>query len=234
MATERIVRYRRAARWFHAATYLVVLTLLFTGWWLLSGHEGQPSVLASWFGTGDVDLHKRAGWALVVLAGIGVTIGGRAAFTFVKETFRFDRGDLRWFRQLPRAVLTGRFARHEGHFDPAQRVLNVAFVVTLLTLIVTGIGLLTVAGGPTFATLDRVHRDATAVLVVLVVLHVVVAIGVLPGYRGVWRSMHLGGRVSTRTAARIWPAATERDVERATPRPDETAVPRSDRRAPVP
>jgi formate dehydrogenase subunit gamma len=217
--------------------------LLFTGWWLLSGHEGKPSAIASLFGTGDVVLHKRAGWALVALAAIGVTIGGRAALTFVKETFRVDRGDLRWFRQLPRAALTGRFPRHKGHFDPAQRVLNVAFVATLLTLVITGIGLVTVPGGSTFATLDRVHRDATTLLFVLVVLHVVVAIGVLPGYRGVWRSMHAGGRVATRTAARLWPAATERDVERdddsdderaATPRPDATAGRRSDRRAPVP
>ncbi len=228
------MRYRRAARWFHAATYLLVLTLLYTGWWLLSGHEGKPSVLASLFDTGDVDLHKRAGWLLVALAGIGVTIGARAAFTFVKETFRFDRGDLRWFRRLPRAALTGRFARHEGHFDPAQRVLNVAFVVTLLTLVVTGIGLVTVPGGQTFATLDRVHRDATRVLGVLVALHVVVAIGVLPGYRGVWRSMHAGGRVATRTARRLWPAATEHELEQVTPPPVDPADRRSAPPAPVP
>jgi formate dehydrogenase subunit gamma len=229
-----VVRYRRAARWFHAATYLVVLTLLFTGWWLLSGHEGKPSALASFFGIGDVALHERAGWSLVVLAALGVTVGGRAAVTFVKETCRVDRGDLRWLRGLPRATLTGRFARHEGHFDPAQRVLNVAFVGSLLTLVVTGIGLVTVPGGSTFATLDRVHRDATTVLVALVVVHVFVAIGVLPGYRGVWRSMHAGGRVARRTAMRLWPAATERDVVVATRRSGAPGGLRSDRRARVP
>jgi len=40
--------------------------------------------------------------------------------------------------------------------------------------------------------------------------HVLVAIGVLPGYRGVWRSMHLGGRVADETAHRVWPGWTER------------------------
>jgi hypothetical protein len=42
---------------------------------------------------------------------------------------------------------------------------------------------------------------------------VLVAIGVLPGYRGVWRAMHLGGRVSVETARRLWPAWAERAAE---------------------
>jgi len=29
---------------------------------------------------------------------------------------------------------------------------------------------------------------------------------VLPGYRGTWRSMHLGGRLDPAVARRIWPA----------------------------
>jgi len=33
---------------------------------------------------------------------------------------------------------------------------------------------------------------------------------VLPGYRGVWRSMHLGGRLHADVARRLWPAWLER------------------------
>jgi hypothetical protein len=49
---------------------------------------------------------------------------------------------------------------------------------------------------------------------------VLVAIGVLPGYRGVWRAMFGGGRVREETARRVWPGWTERamrgrDGERA-------------------
>jgi formate dehydrogenase subunit gamma len=44
-----------------------------------------------------------------------------------------------------------------------------------------------------------------------------VAAGVLPGYRGVWRSMHLGGHLDIRVARRLWPAWAERQQESADP-----------------
>jgi cytochrome b subunit of formate dehydrogenase len=208
MATEvagPVVRNNRRARLLHTAFYVVTLILLFTGWWLLSGHEGRPSVLARLVDEPDVELHRQAGWALAAVAVVAVTLGARGAFTFVRETLRIDRGDGRWLARFPRGALTGRFTRHRGHFDPGQRIANIAFVATLGTLIGTGIGLTTVHGGPTFVWLDHVHRLATYVLAVLVAGHVLVAIGVLPGYRGVWRAMHLGGRVPTATARRVWP-----------------------------
>ncbi len=102
--------------------------------------------------------------------------------------------------------MRGRFARHGGHFDPGQRIANIAFVTVLATLIGTRIGLTTVHGGPAFATVAKVHRIATYVLTALVAVHVVVAFGVLPGYRGVWRSMHGRGRVPIASARRLWPA----------------------------
>jgi formate dehydrogenase subunit gamma len=211
MATshEPVVRYRRAARWFHAAFYLTTFALLLTGWWLLTGHEGRPSLLASALGRSDVDVHERAGWLLVALAGAGVTFGARAAWTFVRETIRIDRGDGRWFRRWPIGALTGRFARHRGHFDPGQRVVNIAFVITFLATVGSGIALLNAPAGPMFAALDRVHRYGTYALTVLVVAHVLIAIGILPGYRGAWHGMHLGGRVPRRTAERLWPASVE-------------------------
>lgn len=208
MATEvagPVVRNNRRARLLHTAFYVVTLVLLFTGWWLLSGHEGRPSVLARLVDEPDVELHRQAGWSLAAFAVVAVTLGARGAFTFVRETLRIDRGDGRWLARFPRGALTGRFTRHRGHFDPGQRIANIAFVATLGTLIGTGIGLTTVHGGPTFVWLDHVHRLATYVLAVLVAGHVLVAIGVLPGYRGVWRAMHLGGRVPAATARRLWP-----------------------------
>jgi len=40
-------------------------------------------------------------------------------------------------------------------------------------------------------------------------VYILIAAGVLPGDRGVWRSMHLGGRLHEETAHRLWPAWTE-------------------------
>jgi formate dehydrogenase subunit gamma len=109
-------------------------------------------------------------------------------------------------------VFTGRFRRHEGHFDPGQRLANLAIVGLLGLLIASGIGLVFVHVGPLFGVLAAVHRLATIGFTVVIAGHIVIALGILPGYRGVWRSMHLGGRLPLATARRIWPGWTERTI----------------------
>jgi formate dehydrogenase subunit gamma len=208
-----IERYRRSARRFHAAVYVVTLLLLATGWLLLAGGEGQPSPLARLTGVPDVTLHVWAGWALLVLAILPLVLARRAVAGFVRETFRRDRGDLRWLVRWPGSVLTGRFPRHEGHFDPGQRIANVAIVGLLIVLIVTGVALVFIHGGPLFAVLAGIHRLSTIAFTVVIVGHIVVAAGILPGYRGAWRSMHLGGRQRLDTARRLWPGWTERRTD---------------------
>ncbi|CAM3762282.1 cytochrome b/b6 domain-containing protein [Isoptericola cucumis] len=207
-------RNPRPARWFHAGVYVTVLVLGATGWWLLLGREGSPSALARATGVSDADLHTVTGWVLAALVAVGAVAGARGWRTFWRESVRFRRGDGAWFRRWPAAVLTGRFGRHEGRFDPGQRVANLVLVATLLALVVTGVGLALVSGGPAFVWLVRVHRWSTYALTPVVVGHVIIAAGVLPGYRGVWRAMHLGGRLRTTDAQRVWPGWTERQERR--------------------
>lgn len=199
-----VVRNTRPTRWYHGATFVVTSVLLATGWWLRAGQEGRPSALARVLDTPDTEVHRTAGWVLVGLAAAGITLGVRAAWTFARETLRVDRGDGRWFLRWPAGALTGRFRPHRGHFDPGQRLANIAFVATLGTLVVTGVAMTTLSGGPTFATMVKVHRAATYVLTALVVGHVLLVSGLLPGYRGAWRAM-VGGRVRRATARRLWP-----------------------------
>jgi cytochrome b subunit of formate dehydrogenase len=202
-----VERYRRRARWFHAAVYFAVLPLLATGWWLLLGQEGNPSVLAWTTGIPDTSLHKMIGWGFVGVAFGGIAlVGWKATATFVRESVRFKRSDALWFARWPAAVITGRFTRHEGHFDPGQRIANVVIVVGLIVLTTSGIGLVAVHGGPVFVWLLRAHVWATYAVTLMVVGHILIASGLLPGYRGAWRSMHLGGRLETRVAKRLWPA----------------------------
>lgn len=209
-ADPTIERYNRRTRWFHAVVYVVVLLLLGTGWWLRTGQEGRPSILARWTGVADTTLHTVAGWVLTGLVAAAVTLGLRAARTFAVESVRADRGDLRWFARWPAAVFTGRFAQHRGHFDPGQRVANVVLVILLAALVASGVGLTLVVGGPGFVWLQRVHRWSTYVITPVLAGHILIASGVLPGYRGVARSMHLGGRLRVETARRVWPAWLER------------------------
>lgn len=216
------VRDNGWTRAFHAATALVTFVLLGTGWWLRTGREGRPSVLADLAGVADTDLHRTAGWVLVAVLALGVTAGWRAVVTFARETVRAERGDLRWFRRWPAGALRGRFAPHGGRFDPGQRLANVAFVATLAALVGSGVGLVALGGGPTFATLVRVHRVATYALTALVAGHLVVVSGLLPGYRGAWRAMVGRGRVPAATQRRLWPATVRHPGVRTRPEPDTT------------
>jgi cytochrome b subunit of formate dehydrogenase len=215
-----VERYRRPARWFHAVIYVSVLILLATGWWLLAGQEGSPSPLARLTGMSDISLHKLVGWILAGAALAGVLLGIRAVPSFVAESVRLRRSELGWFARWPGAVFTGRFGWHQGRFDPGQRMLNITLILGLAVLIGSGVGLIYVQGGPTFVVLFQVHQWATYVVTALILGHVLVASGILPGYHGVWRSMHLGGRLDARVARRLWPAWSR---GRQLPGPDQDA-----------
>jgi formate dehydrogenase subunit gamma len=76
-----------------------------------------------------------------------------------------------------------------------------------VALVGSGVGLAVVAGGPVFVVLRQVHRWATYVVTPVLVGHIVIASGVLPGYRGVARAMH-GGRLRVAAARRVWPGWT--------------------------
>ncbi|ACQ78508.1 hypothetical protein Bcav_0243 [Beutenbergia cavernae DSM 12333] len=211
-----VERNNRRTRWLHAGVYVLVLVLLLTGWWLTLGQEGRPSVLARLLRLPDAEIHTWAGWAFAAIAAAGVTLGWRAARTLLTDSVRFRRTDLGWFARWPKAVLTGRFGRHDGHFDPGQRIANLVMLALLLALIVSGVGLWAVSGGPAFVWFNRVHRWSTWVITPVLLGHILIAAGVLPGYRGVWRAMHLGGRLRRRDAARVWPGWLERrDDDRA-------------------
>jgi hypothetical protein len=121
-----------------------------------------------------------------------------------------DRGDLGWLRRWPRAALSGRCPYHHGHVDPGQRIGNLVLTAGLVVLVLSGLGLALVHGGPAFVWLVRVHRLTTYLVTPVVVGHVLVAAGMLPGYRGVWRSMHTRRGVDEQTARRLWPAWTRR------------------------
>jgi cytochrome b subunit of formate dehydrogenase len=205
-----VERNNRRTRWFHAGVYLLVLLLLATGWWLWSGREGQPSPLARLTGTADASLHTYAGWVFAGLGGLGAALGWRAARTLLTDSVRFRGSDLRWLGHWPRAAFTGRFPRHDGHFDPGQRVANLAMVILLLVLAGSGVGLVLVSGGPAFVWLARLHRWATYAVTPVLLGHILIASGVIPGYRRIWRAMHLGGRLPTEVARRLWPGWLER------------------------
>lgn len=198
-------RYGPLGRWFHAGVYLTVLVLLGTGWWFVVGGYHRPSPVARLIGQPDATVHELTGYALTLIVVVWLPFGVRGARAFVSESLRFRRGDGRWLAGWPRAAFTGRFGDHDGHFDPGQRLANIVIVLFLALLVVTGlVALLAPALNVGVEVID-VHRWATFAVTPVLLGHIVVAAGVLPGYRGVWRSMHLGGRLPVAVARRIWP-----------------------------
>jgi cytochrome b subunit of formate dehydrogenase len=202
--TTTRTRYSRAGRWYHCLVYVVSFVLLATGWWLLLGREGEPSLMARMLSRADTSIHTTAGWGLAGL-GLLAMFASRAAWSFVRDSLRFSRSDPAWLARWPAAAFTGRFGHHPGRFDPGQRIANLVMVVGLALVTLSGVGLVLVSGGPAFVWLVRVHKWATYVLTPVIAGHVIVASGLLPGYRGVWRSMHLGGRVNDEVVRRLWP-----------------------------
>jgi cytochrome b subunit of formate dehydrogenase len=198
---DTVERYSRGTRWFHAGVYLTVLVTLATGWWFLIDGYRHESPLARLTGLPDATVHEYAGYGLGLVMLIWLAHGARGLRSFVRETLRYRPGDGRWLAGLARAVVTGRFGDHDGHFDPGQRLANVAMLLTLATLLLSGLVMILLP----FHQLFSVHHWAALLATPVIVGHIIVAAGLLPGYRGVWRSMHLGGRLPVEVARRIWP-----------------------------
>jgi thiosulfate reductase cytochrome b subunit len=208
-------RYGRVGRWFHAGIYVTVLLALGTGWWfVLVGYE-RESPLARLTGQPDGAIHELSGYAMVAVLLVWLPFGVRGVRAFLRETGRFERGDGRWLVAWPRATFTGRFRSHSGHFDPGQRLANIVIVMLLAVVVVTGLGAIDGWSSGLRGALFEVHRWASYAVTPVLLGHIVVAAGILPGYRGVWRSMHLGGRLPVRVARRLWPTWLDQTLREA-------------------
>ena len=204
-------RNGRRARLLHLLVYLSTLLLAYSGIAVLA--EGHPALARPLGGhVVAATSHRLVGYGLLIVLALVAAVWWRAAGRFAAESLRFERLDLRWLASYPRMALTSTRqpapAPHRGHFDPGQRIFNLLLVLALLVLGATGV----VMGMPerflpsVFGLSLRIHELATWVLLGLVAGHLLLASGALPGYRGVWRAMHLGGRVPAATARRLWPS----------------------------
>jgi cytochrome b subunit of formate dehydrogenase len=219
---DRLLRNAASARRLHAATYLSTAFLLLSGVAVGEGIRSLELLLGGHVASAAG--HRWVGVALIGGAAAVLAIRPRSVMRFLAESLRFRRGDVRWFATWPAFVLQpGRssLARHEGHFDPGQRVLNVVIVMAFLVLSATGVVMtvprLVVPAAFGFSL--RLHRAAMWVLGGAVAGHLVVALGVLPSYRGVWRAMHWGGRVRGDLARTLWPRWAEDASDRRGDRP---------------
>jgi cytochrome b subunit of formate dehydrogenase len=212
--SDQLLRNGRRARLLHAGVYLTTAVLLLSGISLLG--EGIPGLEALFGGhVGAARWHRWIGFGLVGCGLLVPALTPAAVGGFLLESVRFRGTDVGWFVSYPRFLLRPGLnapSRHEGHFDPGQRLMNLGVLASFAVLSVTGIVMafpqLVVPAA--FALSLRLHEAATWVLIAAIVGHLVVASGVLPAYRGVWHAMHADGRVTRTLADRLWPAWAER------------------------
>jgi cytochrome b subunit of formate dehydrogenase len=199
-----VQRYSRTARWFHAVVYLLVLILLATGWWyVVDRYQHQ---------IGPAGLHEISGIVLVVVVVLYAMARARAVREFLRESVSRESGDGRWLKAWPQATFTGRFPHHDGRYDPGQRLANLVPLTTLAVICLSGLAMRFLPDNGQSLKALEIHRWATFAVTPVILGHIVIAAGVLPGYRGVWRSMHLGGRLPDQVAHRIWPGWTDRNT----------------------
>ncbi len=223
---EWLVRNSRQTRRFHAGVYVTTGFLFFSGISLLG--EGNPALEAVLGGhVSAAHWHRWIGFGLVGLAGLVLAVRPAASRKFLADSVTFRPADLRWFVTYPSFLIRPRHhspARHEGHFDPGQRAMNLVIVLSLAVLSITGI----IMSFPqrvapmTFAWSLHIHTAATWVLAGAVGGHVVVASGILRAYRGVWRTMHGNGRIPGHLAYRLWPRWADEQQGRSLRKPPRT------------
>ncbi len=227
-ADARPLRNRPPARRLHAVLYVLTFLLLFSGVALFGqGIRPLEGVLGGHVAAAG--RHRLAGYVLLAGGGLLLVLRPRASARFLLESIRFRRAELGWFGSYPAFLLhpsRNQPARHEGHFDPGQRLFNLLVLVSLAALSATGV-LMSFPSAfvpQVFAWSLRVHLVATWALTAGVAGHVVVASGVLSAYRGTWRAMHGNGRVPRNLAERLWPGWSETEREPGTaPRSSPTA-----------
>lgn len=210
--TGRVLRNTRPTRLVHAAVYLTTFGAGLTGI-ALWGEDGVRAV-AQMFGghAGSSRLHRWLGYAVAAAPAAALLLKPRAVGRFFREASRIDPGDMMWWRRFPGFLLTPARrppAPHRGHFDPGQRLMAWALVASLALLFLSGLAMVFAVDllGGAFGLVSRIHTWSAVALALLVAGHVGIGVGILKGYRGVWRAMHSGGRgeVPEELARSLWP-----------------------------
>lgn len=193
----------------HAVVGALVLGLTATGLGLLGV---LPTPLLYLLGGHEAALvwHRLLGLTLTPLLVALPVVAPRAGRRFVADATRFCRADLPWVVGFAaHLVRPGRHVvpRHEGRFDPVQRLVFALMLVALGALVVSGAALLVLPGTSitVIAACVQVHETAGWMLVGLVGMHVLAGSGVLPTHRRVGRAM-VDGHVRAVVASRLWPA----------------------------
>ena len=193
------------------------------GWLILSGlglHESLSPRVIHVLG-GHVllaDSHRWLGYALGAALLLALVLLWQRLCGFLGAILSFQRSDMAWLPGLVRSFVRPRadaLPWHAGRFDPAQKVVFVILISSLVLLIATGVAINFIpvrSARMVFAWTLRTHLGSAWVFIAAASVHVFAGLGVLPTHRGVTRAMFGDGQVKLELSRRLWPGWTDRQL----------------------
>lgn len=229
MSSDTLLRHRLGTRLIHAVNALAVVVLVVTG---LALGDVIPASIAGILGghLGINATHRLLGVAFsAALLLLAITVP-RKVGRFIRDVCHLRHGDWRWpFRFIALLVASKRHVApyHDGHFDPAQRIVFGGTLISLAAASTSGVYLYfwTPAfplGQLSMAYAIRIHIVAAWLLIACIMLHVIAGSGLLWTHRGIAAAMFGNGKVPARLARTLWPASAPID-------PDQRAKPHARR-----
>lgn len=216
MKSATLPRHGCGTRALHLANALVVIVLLVTG--LALGDVLAERVVAVLGGHLRVnDTHRVLGLAFAAaLVLVASFLPGRVS-RLLRDTVYFRRGEWRWPLQFLRFCLSpGRHPApfHDGRFDPAQRVVFCAIILSVVVVSATGVYLYWTPplGRTVLGYAIRIHIAAAWLLIGCLCVHILAGSGLLRTHRGLVTAMFGDGRVPVPLARVLWPGWTQRQA----------------------
>ena len=191
---ERTVkRYRKRTivlHWLHTAAFLV---LVLTGAVTFFRGDGFSNFYI------DKILHRAAAVLFISIPVLNYLLDPVATLGFIKETFKWNRDDLKWLMAAPDYYFGGDESRMpaQGRLNAGQKAWQAIIIVTSLVFVATGIALWGFRWAfplPAYQWLLFAHGVVFVIVVLMFLVHVY--LGVFhPRFRESLRSM-LDGRIS--------------------------------------
>jgi cytochrome b subunit of formate dehydrogenase len=227
---DQIPRHAFPARVFHNLHLVLYAILLFSGLqYYLPLARGAGFL---WF---PVYVHRAAGLALVAMPWPYLLMHRRRVLVFLNHYISWRKTDLLWLWRFPAYFLFPakiRLPETKDKINAGQKLVGGLLIAVTALMGISGLLRLAATLLPPVILLraQLLHQIALLPLIALLAGHILVGSGIHPRYRGVWRSMFGGGKLTRQLAREHWPVWLSRVEKYGPAKSDPGPSPRQARR----
>ncbi|MCL2526719.1 MAG: cytochrome b/b6 domain-containing protein [Coriobacteriia bacterium] len=214
--TKYIKRHDFWARLVHWVYAVCGLLLLFTGLFLF--FPGLGKLVGAGFLVGTTSAHKVLGIIFVVVPILGYLIKPSNLTHAFKNLFaRWDKDDVDFMKFFPLYLFNPKkYHMPKQHYiKSGQRASDIVMYLLIFAFMMTGVLMLlgtTIIPTWLFAAAKFIHQIATAVFMILIVVHIFLGAGIFQPYRRLPRVMFGDGYVSESDALYHWGHWAEKEL----------------------